>query len=342
MIIYPDAVVNGSKIGVTAMSAGIDDERSLVKTEAAIQKLTNKGFKIVETPDLRTHQKFVSATAEIRSDEFLSLWEREDISYMPIAFGGEFLMETIPYLHHNKNRIICAKPKWVQGFSDVSLLLFYLTTNYNIATVHTYSFSAYAMNKWHKSIEMPFKFVTNPCNFTQESFEEYEKDRNREIGAECNSFNLTEKVEYKSLFGENSVKMNGRLIGGCMDVIKVLLGTPYDNTKSFCSNFKEGMLWYLENCEMPITDVKRTLWQMRESGWFNNANGFLIGRTANCTMMDDFTYEDALKDVLEELGVPVVYNVDIGHVAPQWTMINGAFAEFSYENGKGMISQKMI
>ena len=127
-----------------------------------------------------------------------------------------------------------------------------------------------------------------------------------------------------------------------MDVIKLLIGTPYDNTRKFCESFQEGMLWYLENCEMSVADVKRTLWQMRESGWFDNANGFLIGRTASNASMADFTYEDALMDVLGELKVPVVYDVDIGHVAPQWTMINGACAEFTYENGKGRIAQKIV
>lgn len=341
-MVYPDKLTKCYKIGVTAMSAGIDDERSLIKTEAAIKKLNEKGFDVVETPDLRTHRKFVSTTAQNRVNEFLSLWENEDVLYIPIAFGGEFLMETIPFLHNNKNRIVSSKPKWVQGFSDVSLLLFYLTTNYNFATIHSYSFSGYAMDTWDRAIETPFNFVTAPSDFVQESFCMYEKERNREAGTECNSFNLTEKVEYKSLFGESNINIKGRVIGGCMDVIKLLVGTPYDNTRKFCESFQEGMLWYLENCEMSVADVKRTLWQMRESGWFDNANGFLIGRTASSASMADFTYEDALMDVLGELKVPIVYDVDIGHVSPQWTMINGALAEFTYENGRGKIAQKIV
>lgn len=342
MIIYPDKLIKCSKIGVTAMSAGVYDEKSLVKIEAAVRNLNEKNLEILETQDVRMNKKFVSATAQNRVDEFLSLWESEDVLYMPVAFGGEFLMETIPYLHRNKDRIIAGKPKWVQGYSDVSLLLFYLTTNYNFATIHSYLFSKYAMNIWHKSVEVPFNFVMAPADFTQESFAMYEKEKNSETGSECNSFNLTEKVEYKSLFGESKINISGRLIGGCMDVLKLLMGTPYDNTKAFCNSFAEGMLWYLENCEMSITDVKRTLWQMKENGWFDNANGFLIGRTASNTSMYDFTYEDSLRDVLGDLKVPVVYDVDIGHVAPQWTMINGAYAEFDYENGKGKILQKMI
>ena len=323
------------------MSAGISDERGRIRIDAAISKFINKGFEIVETSNLRTNQKFVSTDAITRVNEFLSLWKDESIKYIPIAFGGEFLMETIPFLNDNKKQIENSYPTWVQGFSDISLLLFYLTTNFNIATLHSYSFSAFSMDKWHKSISVPFDFVMNPTDFEQVSFEHYEKERIRERGFECASFNLNGDVIYKELNGSNNVSMSGRLIGGCMDVIKLLPGTPFDATKKFCSQFNEGMIWYLENCEMSIADVKRTLWQMSKAGWFDNANGFLIGRTASCEDMEDFTYQDALLDTLGKLEVPVVYDVDIGHVAPQWTIVNGAFGSFSFENGKGKLFQEL-
>lgn len=341
MIIYPDALKVGDKVGVTAMSAGVCDERGRIRIDKAISKFVNKGFEIVETPDLRTNSKFVSADASTRTNEFLSLWNDVRVKYMPIAFGGEFLMETIPFLNDNKILIEKYCPKWVQGFSDVSLLLFYLTTNFNIATLHSYSFSAFSMNEWHKSISTPFDFVTNPTSFEQVSFKLFEKERIREAGLECASFNLGGDVVYKELNGAKNVNMSGRLIGGCMDVIKLLLGTPFDATKKFCSQFSEGMIWYLENCEMSIADVKRTLWQMSKAGWFDNANGFLIGRTASCEDMEDFTYQDALLNTIGKLGVPVVYDVDIGHVAPQWTIVNGSFGSFSFEDGRGKLFQEL-
>ena len=74
-------------------------------------------------------------------------------------------METLPYLHQNKEIFLNSKAKWVQGFSDVSLLNFYLTTNYNFATIHANSFSSYAMIPWDKSLETPVDFV---MNFTDE------------------------------------------------------------------------------------------------------------------------------------------------------------------------------
>lgn len=338
-ISFPDIVTQNSKIGVTAMSSGLNDERGMIKLKSAIKNFTNKGFEIVETDNVRNGAKLVSGNAMNRANEFLELWQREDIPYIIVACGGEFLMETLPYLHQNKDIISSQKSKWVQGFSDVSLLNFYLTTNYNFATIHANSFSSYAMVPWDQSLETPLDFVTNNTELLQKNFNFYEKERDRSAGAECNPYRLTEKVTYKNLYQEQPVKFSGRLIGGCMDVLKVLIGTPMDNTKAFCEKFEEGMIWYLENCEMTVTDIKRTLWQMKHAGWFQNTRGFIFGRTNAKENIDDFSYEDALHDVLDELNVPIIYEADFGHVAPQWTLINGAFAEFEYEDGKASLKQ---
>lgn len=339
-IIYPDCICDNLKIGVTAMSSGLNDERGMIKLKNAINNFTNKGFEIVETANVRKGAKLVSDNALNRAKEFLELWQREDVPYIIVACGGEFLMETLMHLHQNKEIFINSKVKWVQGFSDVSLLNFYLTTNYNFATIHANSFSSYAMIPWDKSLETPVEFVKNVTpELYQTNFKFYEKERDRTPGAECNPYNLTEKVEYKNLYQDKYVKFQGRLIGGCMDVLKVLLGTPMDNTKNFCAEFGEGMIWYLENCEMSVTDLKRTLWQMKMAGWFENSNGFIIGRTNSQTTIEDFSYEDALHDVLDEMNVPVIYDADFGHVAPQWTMINGAFAELEFNDGKAELKQ---
>ena len=79
---------------------------------------------------------------------------------------------------------------------------------------------------------------------------------------------------------------------------------------------------------------------MREAGWFKNANGILIGRTRAKESMKDFSYEDVLHSAFDVLSIPVIYDIDVGHVELQWTMINGAFANFEYAKEKGKIKMK--
>jgi hypothetical protein len=109
----------------------------------------------------------------------------------------------------------------------------------------------------------------------------------------------------------------------------------YDDAKEFCKQFDEGMVWYLENCEMSVCDLYRSLWQMKNAGWFENANAFLIGRTRANNTIGDFTYEDVLHKVFDDMNVKVIYDVDFGHVQPQWAMVNGSYAKFEYKDGKG-------
>ena len=336
-MLYPQLLQKNDIIGVTATSGGLEEERDLRKLENAVKNIKELGFHVIETPNVRKCDKLVSSSAKERAKEFLDLWQNDAVKEIILARGGEFLMEMLPYLD---DKVLSENaPKWVQGFSDSSLLLYYLTTRFGISTIHAENFSAYGMRKLHHSLLKSLDFVQNPSEeLVQESFELYEINRiRREENMELEPFNLTEKVTYHSLDGSSKVSFEGRLLGGCMDVLKVLLGTPLDKTVEFCRKYPEGIVWYLENCEMSVTELYRTLWQMKMSGWFDTAKGFLIGRTMAKESIGEFTYEEVLHRVFDDLAVKVIYDVDFGHVAPQWTMVNGSYVNFTYEEGKGVI-----
>lgn len=339
MIIFPHKILKGGTIGITATSSGTEDERDMKRLDAAIKNINNYGFKIIETPNVRKHEKLVSSDGKTRANEFMNLWTNKDIQHIIAKSGGEFLMEMIPYLHAID--LTSATPPWVQGFSDTSLLLFYLTTNYNIATVQASNFTTYSMTNWDVSIKNTIEALANGLPFTQKNHKKYEEyPINREEGKELEPYNLTEKVTYKSLFNNQKNIFTGRLIGGCIDVIKTIIGTPYDNVTNFCNQFSEGVIWHLENCELSVPDLYRALWQMKEANWFVNTNGVIIGRTQSKKTVGDFTYEDVLTNVFSSMNVPVIYDIDIGHQAPMWTIINGCFATFEFEDGKGKITQE--
>lgn len=341
-MIFPEVLRKGDLIGVTATSGGISKEKDILKIENAIKNLDALGYKVIETPNVRMEEKkFVSSSGEERAKEFFELYSNDEIKYIVAASGGEFLMEMLPYL--DRYSLKEKKPKWVQGFSDTSLLLFYLTTKYNIATVHGTNFGGYGRKEIHFSYMNSIKAISSNDDFLQESYEMYEATPIYwQEGMEFELPRPDTKVIYKNLYGEDAVSFSGRLIGGCADVLRTIIGTPYDYVKTFCSGFKSGMIWYLENCEMSVADFYRTLWQMREAGWFKNANGILIGRTRANESMKDFSYEDVLHFAFDGLNVPVIYDVDFGHVELQWTMINGAFAEFEYANEKGKLNTKFM
>jgi muramoyltetrapeptide carboxypeptidase LdcA involved in peptidoglycan recycling len=138
------------------------------------------------------------------------------------------------------------------------------------------------------------------------------------------------------------VDFRGRLIGGCLDTIAPLAGSPYGDIPSFVrESGSAGAILYLENAEMSPTGLVRTLWGLRLNGWFENLSGLMLGRSTGPLpdKAGSLTYEEALLAVLADLPYPVLYDVDIGHKPPQFTLINGARAQVTLEAGRGRITQ---
>lgn len=342
-MIYPEKLNKDKIIGITAPS----DIANLNTIDYSKKNIGNMGYTIIETNNVRKNEGLVSPSGKIRAEEFVSLLENDEIGHIISARGGEFLMEMLPYLDEYENVIRKATPKWIQGYSDTSLLLYYLTTKYNIATIHAENLGGYSVNK--SNIDTNIKDVVSlleKCDkgyeFVQNSFEKYQLERyENEEDEKIKGYNLTEEVEYKSLEKKENITFSGRMLGGCVDVITMLLGTKYDKTLEYINSCDEGIIWYIDNCELTPQELYRRFWKMKELGWFNNVNGFLIGRTA-ANDCEYFTFKEAIERALDKLNVPIIYDVDIGHVPPQFIIINGSYATFEYNNGKGKLIQKLI
>lgn len=151
---------------------------------------------------------------------------------------------------------------------------------------------------------------------------------------------MTEDTRWKTV-SSGPVTMKGRLLGGCIDVIRHLIGTPFGNLQHFQEQMinNEPILWYLENCELNTVDVRRSLVQMKLAGWFENCSGIMFGRSPANRPVENYTAEDIYAELSEELQVPIVYDIDCGHIPPQITLINGAYAEVDVTDGVGTVKQ---
>lgn len=340
MIKYPSPLKKGDTIGICAPSSGVTGVFSN-KLDYAIKNLNKLGYECIETKSVRQNNKEVSANSKTRYEEFMSLYKNPEVKAIIPPWGGEFLMDMLS--HIDFKTIEKLPPKWVLGFSDTSTLLFTLTTNINIATAHGPNCLDFGSESIDKSVLETLKILSLDIGIevSQKSLVKYQKDWFEVKEDEFPSYNLSEEVIWKSLDNKNH-EFSGRFIGGCMDVICKIIGTPHDNTKNYINQFKEeGIIWYLESCEMNAGDIYRTLWQMKENGWFINTNGFLYGRLEGYQDTGDFTYIDAFQKILGDLNVPVIYDVDLGHRPPQLTFINGSYGEVKYFGGKGEINQTM-
>ena len=78
-----------------------------------------------------------------------------------------------------------------------------------------------------------------------------------------------------------------------MDCLVNLLGTEFDKVQEFTEKYQDdGIIWFLESCDLNVMSIRRAVWQMKHAGWFSHVKGFLIGRPAvfghNFRLPDNF------------------------------------------------------
>ncbi len=303
----------------------------------AFSSLEQKGFKIISGETTWTQDKAKSAAAKKRAEEFNKMMLRDDIQLIIPPWGGELLIETLEYIDFEN-----ILSKWILGYSDISLLLLAITLKTGIATAHgtnlvdlrgAYSDETTAM--WQSVLSTKM----NESNL-QHSSDKFQKDWQHDKPTPC-IFNLTEQTNWKTTAETRKVQIKGRLLGGCIDVIRHLVGTPYGNVQQFKEKYSKGdaIIWYLENCDLSTTDLRRSLVQMKLAGWFDNCSGIMFGRSPANTPVANYTVEDVYGELSKELQIPILYDIDCGHVPPQMTFVNGAYAEVHTENGQGTVVQ---
>ena len=79
---------------------------------------------------------------------------------------------------------------------------------------------------------------------------------------------------------------------------------------------------------------------MKIAGYFENCKGIIFGRPLFVKEEYDMSFEMAIKESIGNLDIPIIYDADIGHLAPQIPIINGGIIEVISKDGKGTIENK--
>lgn len=336
---YPENLKVGDCIGICAPSAGIVKPEKQEKLDLAIKTLENMGYKVIETASVRKEENGRSASAKVRAKEFMELLENDEVKLIIFATGGDFLCEMLDYLDFEKIKTL--KPKWMQGYSDITGISYLFNTILDIPTMYCQTIKDYAMKPLHRNLTDSLE-IEKGNEVVQESFEMYEKEWDLENTDPYAGYNLTEKVEWKNILGAEKIAMQGRSVGGCLDCIKSYIGTKYDKVSEYIERHKEdGIIWFLEAFEMNTAELQRTLWQMKSAGYFKYCKGIIFGRPLFIREDYETSFNEAVKIALEDLQIPVICDADIGHASPQMAIVNGAILKITSENGKGKLETKL-
>lgn len=329
---YPEKLKIGDTIGICAPSSGTVEPDKLERLDKAIEQFKELGYKVIETASVRSDMQGRSAKACVRAKEFMELWENDDVKLIIYAGGGDFLMEMLDYIDFSELKK--SKPKWTQGFSDITHLSFLLNTICDMPSIYCENVKDYGMSTWYKNLEDALKIVSGE-EIIQNSFEKYQDEKEDNIDG---TYNLTKEVKWTNITGEEKIEIKGRAIGGCLDCVDTLIGTEFDKVKEYVERYRnDGIVWFLECYEMNTPLLQRILWKMKHAGYFKNCKGIIFGRSLMMREDYDVSENQAILDAIGDLELPIITGADIGHVPPQLAITQGAILKVVSENGKGTI-----
>jgi muramoyltetrapeptide carboxypeptidase len=331
---FPRPLRQGDRIGVTAPSAGVEGPGA-ERIEFCIAWLRDRGYDVV-VGDCMDGTGITSGPAAKRAAELTAMLCDPAIRCVIPPWGGETAIDLLDLL--DWDALAEAEPTWLVGFSDLSTILLPVTTRLGWATLHGDNLA----DTPYQTPEglLPWLEVASGTG----------PHLQRDSGLVADWWRFSENplaTEWKrkaegrwALHGADSIQVTGRLIGGCVETLCNLAGTPYGDVPAFGrEHAEEGLVVYLEAAGDEAATICRNVHGLRLAGWFRHARAVLIGRT-NAPDNPKLTQREAMLDALAPLSLPVVFDLEIGHVPPHLPLVNGALATVTVSGDTREIRQE--
>lgn len=330
---YPKDLEKGGTIGFLAPSFGCNMEPYKSAFDHSLEKWREMGYGTLLGPNCYAGEGIgISNTPEKCAAEVMEMFESREADVLISCGGGELMCEILEFVDFQ--RLSEAEPKWFMGYSDNTNLIYPLVTLCDTAAIYAPCAAAFGMEPWHISIQDTYELLTGQ-KWEVESYPLWEKESLKDEENPLQPYHVTEPLALK-VYHEGrlipdpeaagtELAVTGRLLGGCMDCLVNLLGTKYDGTADFCERYREdGILWFLEACDLNVMSIRRAMWQMEQAGWFKYVKGFLFGRALNGEPMMGLDAYQAVLAVAAKYQVPVIMDLDIGHVSPSMPLVVGS------------------
>ena len=366
---YPKFLPVNGTIGFVAPSFGCATEPYYTAFLNAQKKFQKMGYGLDLGPNCYVAEGIgISNIPQACGKELTDYYCSVDNDILISCGGGEMMCETMNFVDFEK--IKSAAPKWYMGYSDNTNFTFLLSTICDTAAVYGPCAGTFGMEPWHESLSDTMDVLTGKTKKLH-SYPSWEKDDLKDEGNPYVPYNVTEPSRHVIYPGKEiaqamqsemvwkegetelyignenldvSLKMEGRLVGGCVDCLVNLLGTQFDYVNQFNEKYKEdGIIWFLECCDLNVMGIRRAMWQMKNAGWFQHVKGFLIGRP--CCIGEEMMGLDhyhAVTDILKDFEVPIIMDMDIGHRPPMMPLVCGSMAEVCVKGNDVTIDMKYI
>ncbi|KAA9041410.1 LD-carboxypeptidase [Ginsengibacter hankyongi] len=275
MITIPPYLKPGDTIGILCPSGYMPYEKAVT----AIETLTGWGFHIVTGKTLGHQFNYFSGTDEERLNDLQQMMDDDNIKSIFCARGGYGMGRIIDKLSFKKFK---RNPKWIIGFSDITVIQSHLFSKYKIASMHA-----------------PMAAAFNDG-----------ENKNQYIQTLHDSL-IGRKADYVSAGNEfnKKGKASGILVGGNLSLLAHLTATSSElKTKN--------KILFIEDVGEYIYNVDRMMYQLKRSGKLDKLKALIVGRFTemkDTTIPFGQTVEEVIRDIVKEYDYPVCFNFPVSH-----------------------------
>ncbi|TDQ09495.1 S66 peptidase family protein [Pedobacter metabolipauper] len=284
MIKQPAYLKKGDKIAIVCPAKKLP--RSI---DAAITIFEQWGLSVVVGKTVHAaHYQFAGDDA-LRASDLQGFLDDPEIKAIVAGRGGYGTIRIIDDLDFTAFEL---NPKWVVGFSDITVLLSHIFADLNTQSIHA---------------QMPYTFE----DATPESLESLRKSLFGEaLSYQCSGLN---KLPNQPGTAE------GILIGGNLTLLVMLQGSVSE------MDYTDKIL-FLEDVGEHEYSIDRMMRMLKRSGKLSNLKGLIIG-AFNEVKIEDIPFgsspEQVIWDLVKEYDYPVCFNFPVGHIDDNRAMVLG-------------------
>ena len=302
MIKIPPYLKKGDTIGIVCPSGTL----SAKKAATCISTLEAWGYKVKIGKTLGTQHHYFSATDEARAADLQEMLDDKNVQAVLCGRGG-YGMSRIIYLLDFKN--FKKHPKWVIGFSDITLLHNHCTEVLKTASLHAPMAAAFnnggATNEWVLSLKHALQ---------------------------------GKKANYKAeVHAHNKLgKATGKLVGGNLTLVAHAVGTVSElQTKN--------IILFLEDIGEYKYNIDRMMLQLKRSGMLKNLAGLVVGgftQTKDSDPAFGATVYEIIEAAVAAYNYPVCYDFPVSHDKENYAIKHGM--EYALEVTAKKVSLKEV
>jgi len=331
-LIKPPSLKSGDTIAVVSPSWGGAGCFPRRYEAGKRQLMENFHVNVIEMPHALKPPEWVYANPKARAEDIMQAFSDPKIQGIIASIGGDDSIRLLPYLDLD---VIQKNPKVFMGYSDTTVLHFAclkagIRSFYGPSIMAGFGESG---GLFHYMKDAVFKTVfSNEIIGTVPQADSWTVEHSHWENPKKQTVQRKRETPLGWTCLQGTGVHSGFLIGGCIDVLPMILGTSLWPT----IDYFDGAILFVETSEEapPVDDIKRIMRNLGVQGILERLNGILIGRPGG-NVQNLRQYDEGIQTVVRaEFGLadlPIIAQVDFGHTDPMCVLPYGMQTQINCE-----------